>query len=80
MPQVDTGTEESRLVAKALLKPSFLWRKNHFKPVVIIISKQVSAKCVTESSGDSSPGLFSESQIANSYLSSPRRVTVPHFK
>lgn len=67
-------------VAEALLMPPFLWRKNHFKPVVTIISKQVSAKWVAKSSNDSSPGLFSESQIANSYLSSPSRVTVPHFK
>jgi len=74
------GTECSRLVATALLKLACLWRKNHFKPVVIIISKQVSAKWVTESSNHSSPGLFSESQIANGYLSSLSRVTVPHFE
>lgn len=74
------GTDWSRLVAKVLLELEFLWRKNHFKPVVTIMSKQVSAKWVTESSNDSSPGLFSESQIANSYLSGPSRVTVPHCK
>lgn len=78
--RLGTGSDWSRLVAKALLELAFLWRKNHFKPVVIVILKQVSAKWVTESSNDSSPGLFSESQIANSYLSSPSRVTVPHFK
>lgn len=53
--RLGTGTEWFRLVAKALLKLAFLWRKNHFKPVVIIILKQVSAKWVTESSSDSSP-------------------------
>lgn len=54
--------------------------ENYFKLVVTVLSEQVSAKWVTEPSNDWSLGLFSESQITNSYLSSPSRITVPHFE